>query len=75
MIVSGAGKPNLITAEMIKPEVVILDFGFSKVGDKICGDASVEAIQKASFATPTPGGTGPIVVAAVIHNALRLMLQ
>lgn len=74
IIVSGVGKANLITVDMIKEGSVVIDFGYSKIGGKISGDVDFEnAKEKASFITPPTGGTGPIVVASVIKNFVNLL--
>lgn len=76
IIVSGVGKPGLITAEMIKDGAVVIDFGFEKINGKIAGDVAFEeAAKKASLITPVPGGMGPIVVAAFLANAGKIEVK
>lgn len=66
IIVSGVGKTGLITGEMVKDDAVVIDFGFP-------ADVDFESVsKKASLITPTPGGTGPLVVAAVLENLYKL---
>ncbi|MDO8591301.1 MAG: bifunctional 5,10-methylenetetrahydrofolate dehydrogenase/5,10-methenyltetrahydrofolate cyclohydrolase, partial [bacterium] len=81
IIISGVGKPNLITADMVKEGVVVIDFGYNILpeagSDKpeamIVGDVDFnEVSQKAGWITPVPGGVGPIVIAAVLKNLLAL---
>lgn len=73
IIVSGVGKPNLITADMIKDDAIVIDFGFATLNGKIAGDVDFEsASKKASLITPVPGGIGPIVTAAVLKNLVIL---
>lgn len=69
LIVSGVGKANLINGSMVKRGVGIVDFGYDFSGGKIRGDADVESLADiASFITPTPGGTGPILVSKLFEN-------
>lgn len=73
IIISGVGKPNLITADMVKEGAIVIDFGYEELGGKVVGDVDFEQVsKKASLITPVPGGVGPIVVAAVLKNLLTL---
>jgi methylenetetrahydrofolate dehydrogenase (NADP+)/methenyltetrahydrofolate cyclohydrolase len=72
VIILGAGVPNLLTPEMIKQDVIILDAGSGNVDGKVFGDASPECADKASVFTPTPGGVGPITVAKLFENLVAL---
>ena len=71
IIVMGVGKPNLLTADMVKKGVVIIDVGISKVDGKIVGDVAPSVIEKASYMTPVPGGVGPSTVAILIENLVN----
>ena len=72
MIIVAAGKPGLITANMIKEGAVIVDVGTTKVGDKIVGDVDFECLKdKASAITPVPGGVGPMTVAMLMKNTVK----
>ena len=74
IIVSGVGKPNLLKADMIKEDAVVIDFGFTGVEGKMVGDVDfVEVSTKASLITPVPGGVGPIVIASVLRNLITLL--
>lgn len=73
IIISGVGKPNLITGDMVKDGVIVIDFGYGKKDEKMVGDVDFESISKrASLITPVPGGMGPILIAAVLRNLLIL---
>src|SRR3989344_2806575 len=72
IIVCGAGVPGLLKPEMIKEGVIILDAGTSEQGGKMVGDADPRCAEKAALFTPTPGGIGPITVAMVFKNLLKL---
>ena len=73
IIISAVGQPNLINTEMVKEGGVIIDAGFSLVDGKIIGDVNFEAVKnKASLITPVPGGTGPVGVAMLFYNVVKL---
>ncbi len=57
---------------MLKPGVVILDAGTSEEGGLIVGDADPRCEKVASVFTPVPGGIGPITVAIIFKNLLKL---
>ena len=72
MIFVGVGKPNLITADMVKEGVVVVDIGINKVGDKLVGDADFDSVApKCSYITPVPGGVGPMTIAMLLSNTLK----
>jgi methylenetetrahydrofolate dehydrogenase (NADP+)/methenyltetrahydrofolate cyclohydrolase len=74
IIISGVGKPDLIKPDMIKEGAIVIDFGFAGTEKGITGDVDFEEVsKKASLITPVPGGTGPIVVAAVLKNFVKLI--
>lgn len=73
ILISGVGKPNLISGEMIRKGTVCLDFGTSEAEGKLAGDFDFESVkEKAALVAPVPGGLGPIVVACVFKNLVLL---
>ena len=72
IIVLGVGNPGMLTLDMIKPGVVILDAGTSEAGGKLAGDADLRCAEKASVFTPVPGGIGPLTVAMLFKNLAEL---
>lgn len=70
IIITAVGKPNILTKDMIKKDVILLNVGMTKGGDeKFYGDYSDEDIKDtASWYTPTPGGVGPVNVACLMEN-------
>ncbi len=65
----GVGKPNLLTADMVKDGAIVIDIGINKVENKIVGDADYENIsKKCSAITPVPGGVGPMTIAMLLSN-------
>lgn len=72
IVVLGAGHPGLLTADMVKEGVVVLDAGTSESAGKLAGDADPSVAAKASLFTPVPGGVGPVAVAMIFKNLLFL---
>lgn len=72
IIILGAGKPNLLTPDMVKEGVVVFDAGASEDGGLLVGDADPAAADKASLFTPVPGGIGPMTIALLFHNLVQL---
>lgn len=72
IIVSGAGAPHLITPDMLKKGVVLIDAGTSESGGEVVGDADPACADKCSIFTPVPGGMGPLAVAKLFENAVTL---
>ncbi len=72
IIISGAGSPHLITPELIKKGVVLIDAGTSESSGKVAGDADPACAPKCSVFTPVPGGVGPVAVAKLFENAVIL---
>ena len=72
ILVSAVGKKHLITADMVKDGVVVLDVGINRGEDKkLYGDVDFDAVkEKASFITPVPGGCGPMTIAVLMKNTL-----
>lgn len=79
ILVSAVGRPRTIRREMVRPGAVVIDVGFSRVGEQIVGDVDFEAVREVAGAiTPMPGGVGPMTIAMLLENALaaaRLQLE
>lgn len=73
IIISGVGKPGLIQAEHVREGAVLIDAGTSESEGRLSGDMSNEAREKASLATPVPGGIGPITVVKLFENVLSAL--
>lgn len=71
IVITGVGKANLITKNMIRRGTIVIDAGIDFVGKNMVGDVDFEKVQKKAVAiTPTPGGVGPITVAKLIENTV-----
>lgn len=70
IVVVAAGVPNIITADMIKPNAVIIDVGINRLDDgSIVGDVDFDSVSEiAGWITPVPGGVGPMTIAMLLEN-------
>ncbi len=74
IVISAVGSPHLIKADMVKEGVVIVDVGVSRLNNKIVGDIDFKNIEpKASWITPNPGGVGPMTIASLLHNLVKII--
>ena len=71
IVVACSGKPGLVKGAWIKPGAVVIDVGTTEVDGKLQGDVEFdEAIKKAGFITPVPGGVGPLTVTMLMQNLM-----
>lgn len=71
ILIAAIGKPNFVTADMVKEGAVVVDVGINRVDGKLVGDVDFAAVsQKASLITPVPGGVGPMTIAMLLQNAV-----
>jgi methylenetetrahydrofolate dehydrogenase (NADP+)/methenyltetrahydrofolate cyclohydrolase len=77
LLVGAVGKPELITADLVKPGAVVIDVGINRIvdpstgADRLVGDVAFDAVaSQASWITPVPGGVGPMTVAMLLHNTV-----
>jgi len=79
IVIVAAGRPNTITADMIKEGAVVIDVGVNRVEDatkkqgfRLVGDVDFEAVkEKASLITPVPGGVGPMTITMLLYNTVE----
>lgn len=72
ILVAAIGKPEMVTADMVKDGAVVIDVGVNRVEDKLVGDVDFEASkEKASAITPVPGGVGPMTIAMLLSNTVK----
>lgn len=73
ILVSGVGKPDLIKGDMIKPGAIIIDAGTTIESKRLVGDVDfVSVSKKASYITPVPGGVGPLTIACLLENLVKI---
>lgn len=81
IIIAAIGKPDFVTADMVKEGAVVVDVGTTRVVDPtkkngwaLKGDVKFDEVApKCSFITPVPGGVGPMTIASLMINTLRSM--
>jgi len=79
VVIAAAGKPNTVTADMVKEGAVVIDVGVNRVEDatkkagyRLVGDVDFEAVkEKASMITPVPGGVGPMTITMLLYNTVE----
>jgi len=79
ILIAAAGRPALITAEMVRPGAAVIDVGVNRVPDgskrngcRLCGDVDFKAVsEKAGYITPVPGGVGPMTIAMLMQNVVQ----
>jgi methylenetetrahydrofolate dehydrogenase (NADP+)/methenyltetrahydrofolate cyclohydrolase len=72
IVVVAAGRPGLVTGDMLSPGVVVVDVGINVVGDALVGDVDFESASRvASAITPVPGGVGPVTNALLLAHLVR----
>ena len=79
ILVAAAGRPGVVTGEMVRPGAVVIDVGVNRVEDasrkrgyRLVGDVDFESVrERAGFITPVPGGVGPMTVAMLLNNVTR----
>jgi len=72
IVVAAIGRPRMITADMIKPGAVVVDFGINVDAEgALCGDVDyASVVEVAGAITPVPGGTGPMTNVQLVENLL-----
>ncbi len=72
IVIACAGKPNLVTADMVRDGAVVIDVGINVTADGIVGDVDFDAVQgKAALITPVPGGVGPMTTTMIMENTVK----
>ncbi|HEX7587729.1 MAG TPA: bifunctional 5,10-methylenetetrahydrofolate dehydrogenase/5,10-methenyltetrahydrofolate cyclohydrolase, partial [Anaerolineae bacterium] len=72
LVMAAAGKPALITRDMVAPGAVVIDFGVNVIGGKLCGDVDFDEVKEIAAAiTPVPGGAGPVTTMMLMRNTLH----
>jgi methylenetetrahydrofolate dehydrogenase (NADP+)/methenyltetrahydrofolate cyclohydrolase len=79
IVIAAAGRPGLITGDMLKPGCVVIDVGMSRLDDvsaargyRLVGDVDFESAKRvASLITPVPGGVGPMTIAMLLSNTVK----
>lgn len=83
IVVAAVGRPNMVTADYIKPGAVVIDVGINRVEDatrprgyRIVGDVDFASVApQCSAITPVPGGVGPMTIAMLMANTVKACRQ
>ncbi len=70
VLVAAAGRPRMITPEMVKPGAAVVDVGNHRVDGALVGDVDPSVAEVAGALTPVPGGVGPMTVAMLLANTV-----
>ncbi len=75
ILVAAIGKPNFVTADMVKPGAAVIDVGINRIAPKkLMGDVDFEQVKEVAGAiTPVPGGVGLLTVAMLMQNVVKAM--
>ena len=72
ILVAAVGVANLVKADWVKENSIIIDVAINRVGDRLVGDVEFDTVQKKVKAiTPVPGGVGPMTIACLLKNTLE----
>lgn len=79
ILIVAIGKPEFVTADMVKDDVVLVDVGIHRIPDEtkksgfhLCGDVHHSDVDaKCSWVTPVPGGVGPLTIVSLLQNTLK----
>jgi methylenetetrahydrofolate dehydrogenase (NADP+)/methenyltetrahydrofolate cyclohydrolase len=83
ILIAAIGKPEFVTADMVRPGAVVIDVGINRVEDasqprgyRLVGDVAYGPVSEvASWITPVPGGVGPMTIAMLLQNTLQAWQQ
>ena len=76
ILIAAVGRPQFITADMVKPQAVVIDVGINRITEesgnsRLVGDVHFESVREvAQFLTPVPGGVGAMTVAMLLYNTV-----
>jgi methylenetetrahydrofolate dehydrogenase (NADP+)/methenyltetrahydrofolate cyclohydrolase len=78
ILIAAAGKPALITQDMVRPGATVIDVGVNRLPDpskksgfRLAGDVDSAVAEKAAYLTPVPGGVGPMTIAMLMQNVVQ----
>jgi methylenetetrahydrofolate dehydrogenase (NADP+) / methenyltetrahydrofolate cyclohydrolase len=71
VLVVAAGRPALVTADMVKAGSAVVDVGMNRIDAGLVGDVDPAAMDVAAYMTPVPGGVGPMTIASLLRNTVH----
>ncbi|MBR5677584.1 MAG: bifunctional methylenetetrahydrofolate dehydrogenase/methenyltetrahydrofolate cyclohydrolase FolD [Paludibacteraceae bacterium] len=77
ILIVAVGRPQMITADMVKPGATVIDVGINRTSDgKLVGDVDFESVAPIAGAiTPVPGGVGPMTITMLMQNTIEIFIQ
>jgi methylenetetrahydrofolate dehydrogenase (NADP+) / methenyltetrahydrofolate cyclohydrolase len=75
IVVLAAGRPGILTADMVRPDATVIDFGVNFVDGQMIGDADASVAEAVEAITPVPGGTGVVTQRILAANTVRAARQ
>ncbi|MBQ2713205.1 MAG: bifunctional methylenetetrahydrofolate dehydrogenase/methenyltetrahydrofolate cyclohydrolase FolD [Clostridia bacterium] len=76
ILVAAVGRPNFVTADMVKPGAVVIDVGINRLDGKLVGDVEYSSVSEvAGYITPVPGGVGPMTITMLMKNTILAAKQ
>jgi methylenetetrahydrofolate dehydrogenase (NADP+)/methenyltetrahydrofolate cyclohydrolase len=72
ILIAAVGRPNTITADMVRPGAAVIDVGVNRVGGRLVGDVDFDSVcETAGYITPVPGGVGPMTITMLLKNTIE----
>jgi methylenetetrahydrofolate dehydrogenase (NADP+)/methenyltetrahydrofolate cyclohydrolase len=71
VIVAAVGRPNTVTADMVREGAAVVDVGINRTDEGLVGDVASDVRDVAGLLTPVPGGVGPMTIASLLRNTVR----
>jgi methylenetetrahydrofolate dehydrogenase (NADP+) / methenyltetrahydrofolate cyclohydrolase len=71
VVVVAVGRPETLTADMVKAGATVVDVGINRVDGKVVGDVAEDVREVAGLLTPVPGGVGPMTIAMLLRNTVQ----
>jgi methylenetetrahydrofolate dehydrogenase (NADP+) / methenyltetrahydrofolate cyclohydrolase len=71
VVVAAVGRPDTVTADMVKEGAVVVDVGINRTEAGLVGDVAADVRDRAGLLTPVPGGVGPMTIASLLRNTVR----
>lgn len=76
VLVAAIGRPEFVTADMVKEGAIVIDVGINRTEKGLVGDVKFDEVEKkASYITPVPGGVGPMTIAMLLENTYLCALR
>jgi methylenetetrahydrofolate dehydrogenase (NADP+)/methenyltetrahydrofolate cyclohydrolase len=75
IVVMAAGRPGLLTPDMVRPGATVIDVGITRTGTRLAGDVDPAVADVAGHLAPIPGGVGPMTRAMLLANVVKLAEQ